>query len=104
VGLNLSERTPTEVFGLGMGVDNCSVLLRLMTDPASRDSALEGLAVVTAQTGDERETARTEIESLILPMLRANRSMKTLLPSTFAVAGCTALLFYRVSRGAYLSQ
>ncbi len=72
VGLNPNERTPTQVLGLGMGVDSCSVLLRWITDPTSRDFALEDLAVVTAQTGDEKETARTEIESLILPLLRAN--------------------------------
>ncbi|UTM40047.1 hypothetical protein MX572_25715 (plasmid) [Rhodococcus pyridinivorans] len=56
-----------------MGVDSCAILLRWLTDPTSRNFELDDLAVVTAQTGDEKATARTEIEKLVLPLMRAHR-------------------------------
>ncbi|WP_137726374.1 hypothetical protein [Prescottella subtropica] len=71
-GLNPDEPAPQVALGFGMGADSCAIILRWITDPTSRDFDLSDLAVVTAQTGDEKDSARTEVESLILPLMRAN--------------------------------
>ncbi|WP_286131885.1 hypothetical protein [Mycobacterium sp. IS-1556] len=54
----------------GMGVDSTAVLLRWLTDPASRDFALQDLVVLTAHTGDEFDQTLRDVEEVVLPELR----------------------------------
>jgi hypothetical protein len=61
------------VFNLGMGVDSVAILLRYLTDPASRDFDLADMVVITAMTGDEWESTGTDIEQHLLPLLREHR-------------------------------
>ena len=53
----------------GMGVESTAILLRWLEEPASRPCALEDLIVITAQTGDEYDDTRRDVERHILPRL-----------------------------------
>jgi hypothetical protein len=68
----LAETTcgPTVVMSYGMGVDSTAILLRWLTDPASRDFDLADLVVITAHTGDEFEQTLRDVEEVVLPALR----------------------------------
>lgn len=57
----------------GLGADSTAILLRWLTDPTSRDFALEDLIVITAMTGDEFTDTRELVEAEILPRLAAHR-------------------------------
>jgi hypothetical protein len=47
------------VLSLGMGIDSAAILARWLTDPSSRDFALDDLVVITAMVGSEyRATER----------------------------------------------
>lgn len=73
VGLNTNEPAPKVCLSFGLGTDSSAVLLRWLTDPASRDFDLADLAVVVAQTGDERASTGADVEELVLPLLREHR-------------------------------
>ncbi|GAA2417777.1 hypothetical protein A7G45_31395 [Mycolicibacterium llatzerense] len=53
----------------GLGLDSASVLVRWLTEPASRDFDLSELAVVTAMTGHESGATIEAISQLVIPML-----------------------------------
>jgi hypothetical protein len=55
----------------GLGVDSTAILLRWITDPASRDFPLEALTVVTSMTGDEFASTGDAVERVVLPYLRS---------------------------------
>jgi hypothetical protein len=57
----------TVVLSLGMGVDSTAILVRWLTDPASRDSALSDLTVLVSQVGDEYPDTYNQIERVVLP-------------------------------------
>ena len=60
------------VLSYGLGVDSTAILLRWLTEPASRDFELSDLTVITAMTGDEwRQTGR-DVEAHVLPLLAAH--------------------------------
>lgn len=73
VGLNTNEPAPRICLSYGLGTDSSAILLRWLTDPTSRDFDLADLAVVVAQTGDERESTGIDVEELVLPLLRQHR-------------------------------
>lgn len=58
------------VLSYGLGADSTALLLRWLTEPASRDFDLDQLLVVTAMTGDERRRTGPLIEQHVLPRLR----------------------------------
>lgn len=60
------------VLSYGMGVDSTAILLRWIEEPGTCPCRLDELVVVTAQTGDEYEDTRQDVEAYILPRLRAN--------------------------------
>ncbi|MFI9553651.1 hypothetical protein [Nonomuraea endophytica] len=57
------------VLSYGLGVDSTAILLRWLTDPASRWFDLRDLVVVTAQTGDEWVETAYLVEQHIYPLL-----------------------------------
>lgn len=59
------------VLSYGLGVDSTALLLRWLTEPASRDFALSDLLVVTSMTGDEWPRTGQLVEEHILPRLTA---------------------------------
>lgn len=61
------------ILSYGLGVDSSAILLRWLEDPPSRPCPLEDLIVITAQTGDEYADTRRDIETHILPRLRAHQ-------------------------------
>lgn len=60
------------VLSYGLGVDSTAILLRWLTEPASRDFDLRDLTVLTAMTGDEWDHTRELVERFVLPMLATN--------------------------------
>src|SRR4051812_32640834 len=56
-----------------MGVDSTAILVRWLTDPASRTFPLSALTVLVSQVGDEYPDTYTNTERVILPMLKARR-------------------------------
>lgn len=58
------------VLSYGLGVDSSAILLRWLTEPASRDFALDRLIVVTAMTGDEFADTGRLVTTHVLPRLR----------------------------------
>lgn len=62
---------PNVVLSYGLGVDSTALLIRWLTDPASRDFDLSDLIVVTSMTGDEWERTGELVERHVLPRLRA---------------------------------
>lgn len=71
MNVNTFEATPKVVLSYGLGEDSTAVLLRWLEDPTSRDFDLADLAVVTAMTGNEWESTRTAVETLVLPRMAA---------------------------------
>lgn len=61
------------VLSYGLGVDSTAILLRWLTEPASRDFDLSQLTVITAMTGDEWEHTKADVEAHVLPLLREHR-------------------------------
>ena len=64
------EPPPRVVLSYGLGVDSTSILLRYLTEPASRNFALDELVVITAMTGDEWADTGRDVEQHVLPLLR----------------------------------
>ncbi|CPT78094.1 Uncharacterised protein [Mycobacteroides abscessus] len=60
------------VASFGLGLDSTSMIVRWMTDPASRDFDLSELAVVSAMTGHESQATISAMSRLIIPMLAAH--------------------------------
>ena len=48
-----TDRYPRSILSFGLGLDSIAILLRWITEPASRTFDFDDLAVVTAMTGDE---------------------------------------------------
>lgn len=67
------NRPPSVVINLGMGVDSAAIVLRYLTDPASRDFDWDDAVVITAMTGDEFAQTGHDMETHILPLLRRDR-------------------------------
>ena len=65
--------TPSMVLSYGMGADSTALLLRWITEPASRDFALDELVVLTAMTGSEWESTLRDVEQVVLPLLAQHR-------------------------------
>ena len=68
-GLDDSATAPTVVASFGLGLDSTSMLVRWLTEPASRDFDLSELAVVTAMTGHESRATIDAVSQLVIPML-----------------------------------
>jgi len=58
------------ILSYGMGVESTAILVRWLEDASVRPCPLHELVVITAQTGDEYEDTRMDIEAYVLPMLR----------------------------------
>lgn len=63
------EPPPRVVLGFGLGCDSSSILARWLSDPTSRDFALDELAVVTGMTGQEWPATRSLVEENLLPRM-----------------------------------
>lgn len=61
------------VLSLGMGVDSTGILVRWLTDPASRSFPLSAVTVLVSHVGDEYPKTYESIETTILPMLAQHR-------------------------------
>lgn len=61
------------ILSYGMGVESSAILVRWLEDIAVRPCPLDDLIVITAQTGDEYDDTRRDVESHILPRLRLHR-------------------------------
>lgn len=61
------------IFSYGGGLDSTGILLRWLTDPASRDFPLSALTVLFSQVGDEYPDTYHAIERHVLPALRSQR-------------------------------
>jgi hypothetical protein len=59
------------ILSLGMGVESTAILVRWLTEPATRPCPLDKLIVLTAMTGDEYADTVSDMEKYILSMLRA---------------------------------
>ena len=57
-------------WGLGRGRDSTALLLRWITEPASRPCPLRDLLLITAQTGDEWPATGELVTRYMLPLLR----------------------------------
>ncbi|MFB9178671.1 hypothetical protein ACFFX1_11070 [Dactylosporangium sucinum] len=57
---------------MGMGIDSAAILARWLTDPASRDFALEDLVVITAMVGSEYRATERLMTTYLLPLMRAH--------------------------------
>lgn len=60
------------VLSLGMGIDSAAILARWLTEPASRDFALEDLVVITAMVGSEYRATERLMTTYLLPLMRAH--------------------------------
>jgi hypothetical protein len=60
------------ILSLGMGVESTAILVRWLTEPATRPCPLGKLIVLTAMTGDEYADTASDMEKYILPMLHAH--------------------------------
>ena len=58
------------MLSFGLGLDSTSLLIRWLTDPSSREFALESLVLVTAMTGHESAATVDAMNRLVLPRLR----------------------------------
>lgn len=58
------------ILSYGMGVESTALLLRWVTEPSTCPCPLSELVVISAQTGDEYEDTRHDVETHILPLLR----------------------------------
>jgi hypothetical protein len=53
-----------------MGLESCTLLSRLITEPHTRDFSLDDLIVLTAMTGDEYQATERLMTRHILPLIR----------------------------------
>ncbi len=60
------------VLSYGMGADSTAILLRWLTEPATRDFELSDLVVVTAQLGSEFARTYRLVATHVLPRLRSH--------------------------------
>jgi hypothetical protein len=58
------------ILSYGMGVESSAILVRWLEEPSIRSCPLEELILITAQTGDEYDDTRGDVEAHILPRLR----------------------------------
>ncbi|MDT7785578.1 MAG: hypothetical protein QOF58_3997 [Pseudonocardiales bacterium] len=65
------EPPPRVVLGFGLGCDSSAILGRWLSDPTSRDFALNEVAVVTGMTGQEWPATRSLVEKNLLPRMTA---------------------------------
>ena len=65
-----TDRYPRNILSFGLGLDSTAILLRWITEPASRTFDFDDLAVVTAMTGDEYLSTSTDVEKVVLPEMR----------------------------------
>lgn len=63
---------PKMCLSYGMGADSTALLLRWITEPATRDFDLDELIVLTAMTGSEWESTLRDVEEVVLPLLAAH--------------------------------
>ena len=63
---------PKMCLSYGMGADSTALLLRWITEPATRDFDLDELIVLTAMTGSEWESTLRDVEDVVLPLLAAH--------------------------------
>ena len=64
-------KTVATVLSYGMGVESSAILLRWIMNPATRPCLLEDLIVITAQVGDEYTDTGRDVNTHILPLMRA---------------------------------
>jgi hypothetical protein len=64
---------PRAVLSYGLGVDSSAVAAKLLTDPSSRDFALDELVVITAGTGQEWPGTMDLVSQHMLPLLARHR-------------------------------
>jgi hypothetical protein len=62
--------TVPTILSLGLGVESTAILVRWMKEPTTRTFALDDLIVITAQTGNEYDNTRTDVEKHLLPLMR----------------------------------
>ena len=67
--VNDVPKTPRIAMSYGLGVDSTFIILRWLTEPASRTFDLEDLVILTAQVGDEWTKTARDAEEVILPLL-----------------------------------
>ncbi len=60
------------ILSLGMGVDSVAIFVRWLESPETRPCDLSELIVIMAQTGDEYEDTRRDMEAHVLPRMRAH--------------------------------
>ena len=65
-----TDRYPRNILLFGLGLDSTAILLRWITEPASRTFDFDDLAVITAMTGDEYLSTSTDVEKVVLPEMR----------------------------------
>ncbi|WP_157529730.1 hypothetical protein [Nocardia sp. NRRL S-836] len=65
------QPAPKVVAALGLGCDSSAILARWLTNPSSRDFALDDLVVITAMTGQEWPVTRLLVEEHLLPLMAA---------------------------------
>lgn len=58
------------ILSYGMGVESTAIIVRWLEEPSVRPCSIDELIVITAQTGDEYEDTRHDIEAHVLPLLR----------------------------------
>jgi hypothetical protein len=69
----LVRATTTVVLNLGMGVESSAILVRWLTEPATRRFPLRKLIVLSAQVGAEGQHTRALMEQVIYPLLAQHR-------------------------------
>src|ERR1017187_1712371 len=62
----------TTILSYGMGVESTALLLRWVLEPDTRPCPLADLIVVSAQVGDEFSDTGRDVETHILPLMRAH--------------------------------
>jgi len=67
-----SNNAPVVLLSYGMGVESSTILARWIYAPDTRPCPLEELIVVTSQVGDEHLDSGRDVETHILPLMRAN--------------------------------
>ena len=64
-------KTVATILSYGMGVESSAILLRWIMSPATRPCPLEDLIVITSQVGDEYTDTGRDVNTHILPLMRA---------------------------------
>ena len=68
-----TDRYPRNILSFGLGLDGTAILLRWITEPASRTFDFDDLAVVSAMTGDEYLSTSTDVERSCCPKCPATQ-------------------------------